>query len=71
MKKLIILAILLSSVVNTYSQDNIVLRYDFTNVSGTSVTDASANAIKASLKNSAKVEDMGKYKVLNLHSLRD
>ena len=66
MRKSAILLLLLITFANAYSQDNIILRYDFTNVSGTSVTDVSANAVKASLKNSAKVEDMGKYKVLNL-----
>ena len=48
------------------SQDNIVLRYDFSSVSGTTVRDLSASGADASLAGGATVEAMGKYSVLNL-----
>ena len=44
--------------------ENLVLHYTFDNVSGTSVSDASASGVTAKLVNQAKVEKMGKY---NLH----
>ena len=46
--------------------ENLVLHYTFDNVSGTSVSDASASGVTAKLVNQAKVEKMGKYNVLNL-----
>lgn len=46
--------------------ENLVLHYTFDNVSGTSVSDASASGVTAKLVNQAKVEKMGKYYVLNL-----
>ena len=52
---------------NAMAQDeNLVLHYTFDNVSGTSVSDASASGVTAKLVNQAKVEKMGKYNVLNL-----
>ena len=48
------------------SQDNIVLRYDFSSVSGTTVRDLSVSGADASLAGGATVEAMGKYSVLNL-----
>ncbi len=48
------------------AQDNVVLRYTFDDVTGTSVSDASPSGVTAKLMNSAKVEAMGKYHVLNL-----
>ena len=52
---------------NVMAQDeNLVLHYTFDNVSGTSVSDASASGVTAKLMNQAKVEKMGKYNVLNL-----
>ena len=52
---------------NVMAQDeNLVLHYTFDNVSGTSVSDASASGVTAKLVNQAKVEKMGKYSVLNL-----
>ncbi len=56
----------LLTVASVTAQDNVVLRYTFDNVSGTSVPDASASGVTAKLMNSAKVETMGKYNVLNL-----
>ena len=47
-------------------EDGLRLHFDFEQVNGTSVTDASTSGIIASLKNGAKVEEMGKYHVLNL-----
>ncbi len=52
---------------NAVAQDeNLVLHYTFDNVSGTSVSDASASGVSAKLVSPAKVEKMGKYSVLNL-----
>ena len=52
---------------NVMAQDeNLVLHYTFDNVSGTSVSDASASGVTAKLVNQAKVEKIGKYNVLNL-----
>ena len=52
---------------NAMAQDeNLVLHYTFEDVSGTSVSDASASGVTAKLVNQAKVEKMGKYSVLNL-----
>ena len=47
-------------------EDGLRLHFDFEQVNGTSVTAASTSGIIASLKNGAKVEEMGKYHVLNL-----
>ena len=47
-------------------EDGLRLHFDFEQVNGTSVTDASTSGITATLKNGAKVEEMGKYHVLNL-----
>ncbi|MBQ9362816.1 MAG: alginate lyase family protein [Bacteroidaceae bacterium] len=49
------------------AQDNLVLHFDFSSVSGTSVQDT-VSGITAKLINSAQVEQMGKYPVLNLGS---
>ncbi len=56
----------LLTVASVNAQENVVLRYTFDNVNGTSVPDASASGVTAKLMNSAKVEAMGKYNVLNL-----
>ena len=42
------------------------LHYDFSSVNGTTVADNSVSDVNATLRGSAKVETMGKYKVLNL-----
>ncbi|MCD8318567.1 MAG: alginate lyase family protein [Paraprevotella sp.] len=47
-------------------EEGLRLHLDFENVTGTSVPDAASSGIKASLKNSAKVVEMGKYHVLDL-----
>nr|MCR5313975.1 hypothetical protein [Bacteroidaceae bacterium] len=60
------LILLLFMCINIYAQDNIILRYDFSKVSGKNVTDLSTNSITAKLSGSATVQAMGKYNVLNL-----
>ncbi len=45
---------------------NKILQYDFSEVSGTTVSDASSSGINATLRGSAKVLEMGKYHVMNL-----
>lgn len=50
------------------NEDGLCLHFDFENVDGTSVPDASGSAVTATLKNSAQVIEMGKYHVLNLGS---
>ena len=47
-------------------ENDLLLHYDFTTVSGTNVGDRSPSDITAKLVNNAKVEQMGKYYVLNL-----
>lgn len=47
-------------------EEGLLLHYDFSQVSGTSVNDLSPSGITAKLVNNAKVEQMGKYHVLNL-----
>lgn len=47
-------------------EDGLVMHYDFKEVSGTQVSDASGNRLYAELKNEAHITDMGKYKALNL-----
>lgn len=72
MKTKTILAVLLASLlcapqdIQAQSDESLLMRYDFENVSGTTVTDASGNGVNASIVNPAKVEKMGTYHVLNL-----
>ena len=47
-------------------ESDLLLHYDFSKISGSNVTDQSASGITARLMNNAKVEQMGKYHVLNL-----
>lgn len=47
-------------------KSDLLLHYDFSEVSGSNVTDQSSSGITARLMNNAKVEQMGKYHVLNL-----
>lgn len=47
-------------------ESDLLLHYDFSKTSGSNVTDQSASGITARLMNNAKVEQMGKYHVLNL-----
>lgn len=49
-------------------EDGLVLRYNFENVSGTSVPDATGSSVSAKLMNQAKVVEMGKFHVLDLGS---
>lgn len=68
MKKFILLsvALLMAVAVRLSAQEsNMKMRFDFTNVSGKNVTD-DISGITAGMVNSAKVVDMGQYKVLSL-----
>lgn len=47
-------------------ENGLRLHLDFEQVNGTSVTDAAGSGITASLKNQAKVNEMGKFHVLDL-----
>ena len=60
----IVLTVLLSAA--AAEAHDLLLHYDFSQVSGTKVTDASPSACDATLRGSAKVEQMGRYAVLNL-----
>ena len=57
---------LLSFCLQLHAQDHLVLHFDFSSVNGSSVQDASEGGITGKLMNGAKVEEMGKYRVLNL-----
>ena len=57
---------LLTFCLQLHAQDHLVLHFDFSSVNGTSVQDATESGIAAKLMNDAKVEEMGKYRVLNL-----
>lgn len=57
---------LLTFCLQLHAQDHLVLHFDFSSVNGTSVQDAAESGIAAKLMNDAKVEEMGKYRVLNL-----
>ncbi len=63
MRKTLLLAVLAATM--TASAQNLLLHFDFSQTQGTTVTDA-VSGVKASLKNNAKVEPMGDYRVLNL-----
>ena len=68
MKQLTLLLItLLMAVAGSLSaqETNLRMRFDFSNVSGTSVTD-DVSGTTARMVNSATVVDMGQYKVLSL-----
>ena len=69
-KKLLFVTSLLSfmfyGTVLSQSTDGLLLHYNFDNVSGSTVNDASGHGLNAQLKNNAKVESMGSYHVLNL-----
>ena len=58
--------ILCSITTKAQSDEKLLVHYDFKNVSGTSVPDASGNGATARLVNNAKVEEMGSYNILNL-----
>ncbi|MDO4993896.1 MAG: LamG-like jellyroll fold domain-containing protein [Bacteroidales bacterium] len=61
-----LLAGLLAIGMSAQTDEGLIIRYNFENVSGKTVTDASGNGINGTLVNQAKVEAMGKYHVLNL-----
>lgn len=65
MKRLLLTTLLATTMLAANAQE-LRLHYDFSSVDGTTVTDNSASDINATLRGSAKVETMGKYKVLNL-----
>lgn len=56
---------LLTTIVSVNAEENIVMKFDFSNVSNKDVTDE-ASGIRAKLMGSAKVEELGKYNVMNL-----
>ena len=67
MKHLLFYLFCLSGVLAVQAQtDNMVLQFDFSQVSGSTVTDARYSQLNAKLMNGAKVEQMGRYSVLNL-----
>lgn len=47
-------------------ESNLILHYDFENVSGSTVPDISESGVNATLKNEAKIVEMGKYHVMDL-----
>jgi len=64
----IIAALLVTVACNVFGQNEVPkMRFDFTNVTGTSVKD-DISGVTARLVNSAKVMEMGKYHVLSLGS---
>lgn len=65
MKKTVYLFLLLLFALNVQAEDNVVMKFDFTNISGKNVMD-DISGITATMKGSAKVEAMGIYNVLNL-----
>ena len=50
------------------AQDNLLLHYDFSSVSGTTVADLSPSGLNATLKGAAKVKSMGQFNVLELNN---
>jgi len=65
MKKTVYLFLLLIFAFNVQAEDNVVMKFDFSNTSGKNVVD-DISGITATMKGSAKVEEMGSYNVLNL-----
>lgn len=62
----VVSSVLMVHTLETQAQEELLLHYDFSQVSGTSVSDLSPSDVSARLVNNAKVEPMGKYHVLNL-----
>lgn len=60
------LSVLAGLFVHAQNDDGLCLHYDFENVSGTSVPDASGSGATATLRNQARIMEMGKYHALNL-----
>jgi len=65
MKKSVYLFLLLIFAFNVQAEDNVVMKFDFSNTSGKNVVD-NISGITATMKGSAKIEEMGAYNVLNL-----
>ncbi len=57
--------LILANIVSAQSEENLKLHFDFSQVEGVNVTDA-VGGIRANLVGAAKVEQLGKYSVLNL-----
>ncbi len=57
--------LLMATVCSKAQEANLKMKFDFSNITGTSVKD-DVSGITATLVNNAKVMSMGKYKVLNL-----
>lgn len=65
-RKLLLLMLMVIAMSGLAQQeDHLVVQYDFSKVSGTTVTD-NVSGINGKLMNSASVQEMGAYKVLNL-----
>ena len=62
----LLVALLFTATITMTAQTDPVIHYDFSSTSGTTVNDMSGSGINATLKGSAKVEQMGSYKVMNL-----
>ncbi len=65
---LFICMLLCSMNMKAQNEENLLIHYDFQDVTGTAVADASGNNVTARLVNNAKVLDMGTYRVLSLGS---
>lgn len=66
MKKYICLFLfLIASLCNTLAEDNVIMKFDFSNISSSNVIDE-VSGITARMMGSAKAESMGEYTVLNL-----
>lgn len=52
--------------VHAQTEDGLCLHFDFENVNGTSVPDISGSNVTATLRNQAKIHEMGQYHVLDL-----
>ena len=69
MKRTITLVLgLMSLLPLTVQADNLVMQFDFSDVSGTSVSDKNHSNLKARLMSGATVQSVGNYHVLNLGS---
>ncbi len=66
MKKVLMTVVLtLATMVGMYADDNVVMKFDFSNVNNKEVKD-DVSGITAKMAGSAKVEALGKYHVMNL-----
>ncbi len=60
-----LMSVLMTSYISLHAEENVVMKFDFTNVSSKNVID-DTSGITAKMCGSAKIEQMGIYKVLNL-----